>query len=166
MEYGEAVEEGPESEITRLCEEARIRVAKVDENAGKQKKQIINELAQSLEGKVGDDNNICMTITRKLKGHVSPSFIRECLDEKYKQKVRVENAKKQKRGHHQHEVQEIEAVNLAPLPSLKNEEERKKVLLVGADGRTLLQEYGERDGEDMKTVPGNQYKHQILSLEV
>jgi hypothetical protein len=40
-------------------------------------------------------DTICVEIVNQLRGQVSDRFIRECLDEKYKQKVRVENARKQ-----------------------------------------------------------------------
>jgi hypothetical protein len=45
---------------------------------------------------------------------VSESFIHQCLDDKYKQKHRVENAKKQKKKEGQEEDNSEE--NLAPLP--------------------------------------------------
>jgi hypothetical protein len=41
-------------------------------------------------------DSICIESVTRLRGKVSSRFICECLDEKYKQKYRVENAKRQK----------------------------------------------------------------------
>jgi hypothetical protein len=62
--------------------------------ANESKKQIVRDLAKNLEGKIPTDT-ICMEITNHLSGRVSDRFVRECLDERYKDKVYSDNAKKQ-----------------------------------------------------------------------
>jgi hypothetical protein len=60
------------------------------------KKKVILDWARKLEDEVPMDT-ICMELCRRLRGQVSASFIRQCLDEKYKQEVRVRNAKRQRK---------------------------------------------------------------------
>ena len=132
--------EPQEKEIDYLFEEARQELAKVDENAKELKKDIVNKLAKKLEEKIRIDT-ICIEIVTQLHGDVSERFIRECLPEKYKQKHKVENAKKQKRK------QREEYNNLAAETPLDN----KEVIIVDADGRTsLFQE--EEDEQPSKTA--------------
>jgi hypothetical protein len=88
-------------------------------------------LAKELEGKVETDT-ISKKIVKQLKDIVSPSFIRECLDEKYKQKVRVDNAKKKK----QRLPKEFK---LATLPVLNQEVKKKEVIVLDVDGRMSIQ---------------------------
>jgi len=52
-------------------------------------------LAKDLEGKVPTDT-ISIEIVNQLRGRVSERFVHICLDNKYKQKYRAENAKKRK----------------------------------------------------------------------
>jgi hypothetical protein len=83
-----------------------------------------------------------MRIVHELDGIVSERFIRQCLPEKYKQKHRVKNAKKQKKKKaikgeeklaaipqlNQEEIEEQEA----------QEEKNKKIVLVAAnDGSSI-----------------------------
>jgi hypothetical protein len=88
--------ENHDEEIVSLFEDARQELAKVDEDAKERKKDIVKKL----EGKIPTDT-ICIEIVTQLKSpapeKVSERFIRECLPEKYKQKNRIENAKKQKK---------------------------------------------------------------------
>ena len=84
-----------DEEISVLFEKARINLDKVDEQAKKEKKQIVKDLAEDLEGKIQIDT-MCIEISNQLHDKVSKRTIRECLDEKYKQHHRVENARKQK----------------------------------------------------------------------
>ena len=71
------------------------------------KQQIVIDLAETLEGKFRIDR-ISIEIVNRLQDKVSEVYILECLDEKYKQKIHVDNAKKQK-----HKEKELE---LAMLP--------------------------------------------------
>ncbi len=100
-------------DISSLIEDAIGKLDKVDAQANEQKKQIVVDLAKGLEDKIPTET-ICMEIVDKLHGLVSPRFIRECLDDKYKQEVRMINAKKQKR-HQRQEPDSLAAV--APLIS-------------------------------------------------
>jgi hypothetical protein len=54
-------------------------------------------LAKDLEGKIPTDT-ISVEIVNQLRGRVSQQFIHNCLEMKYKQKHRIENAKKQKQA--------------------------------------------------------------------
>jgi hypothetical protein len=114
-------------EVVKLFESAIGKLDNMEKQANDQKKQIVVNLAKVLEDKIPIDT-ICMKIVDHLHGRVSPRFIRECLDDKYKQKVRVENARKQKLQ---------EDVKLAAVPPL-NEEENKEIMMVNVDGRTRI----------------------------
>jgi hypothetical protein len=91
----EKFEEKFEAETSLLFEDAIEKIEKVDIQANESKKQIIINLAKSLEGKIPTDT-ISMEIVKQLYGRVSKRFIHQCLDIKYKQKVRVYNARKQR----------------------------------------------------------------------
>lgn len=84
-----------EKEIVWIVENAIERLNVVKENAQKENKQIVSNLAQDLEEIIPMDT-ICTEIIRKLDGHLKPRTIRKYLDEKYKIKSRVDNARKQK----------------------------------------------------------------------
>ena len=68
-----------------------------------------------------------MEIVIQLQGIVSPRLIRECLDEKYKQKYRSNNAKKQKKNH--------DSAAISPL----SEQMESKEILLDAQGNTLVE---------------------------
>ncbi len=143
VEHKMGAEEGHDAEVTRLFVDARDKLEKVEANAIKQKKQIVVDLAKSLEGKIPMDS-ICMEIINQLRGQVSASFIRQCLDEKYKQKTRVDNARKQQQ---KQKVQQDE--KLATVTSLNQEdaEDKKEVIVVDVDGRMSVQEEDESNDE-------------------
>jgi hypothetical protein len=84
-----------EQEISLLFEAAIAKLDRLQVQTNKAKREIVQSLAKDLEGKVPQES-ICIEIVTQLRGRVSSRFIWECLDEKYKQKYRVENAKKQK----------------------------------------------------------------------
>lgn len=106
-----------EEEISLLFENARIKIDEIDKQAKKEKKNIVKDLARDLERKIRPET-ICIEIINQLRGRVSERFIRECLEDKYKQQFRVENAKKQKALYKAEESCE----NLAALTPLKPEE--------------------------------------------
>ena len=101
-----------EEEISLLFEDARIKLDKTDEQAKKEKKNIVKDLAKDLEGKIPIDT-ICIEIVNQLRGRVSERFIRECLEDRYKQEYRAENAKKQKKRHKAKESYENLGANAA-----------------------------------------------------
>ena len=88
--------EANEQEISRCVKAAIEKLDRVDANAEKEKTQIVKDLAKDLEGKIPTDS-ICNEIVHQLHGKVLPRTIRNCLDEKYKERRRAENARKQKR---------------------------------------------------------------------
>ena len=135
------VEGGQDEEISRLFEDARDKLEKIDENAKQQMKQVIVDLAKSLEGKVPTDS-ICMKIVAKLWGQVSDRFIRKCLEYKYKQKVRVDNARKQQQQKRQPQRQEPDDSLAEPVPlDPEDAEAKKKVIMVeGGGNQTLIQD--------------------------
>ena len=98
-------------------------------------------MAKNLEGKIRTDT-ICVEIVNQLRGQVSERFIRECLDEKYKEKVRVENARKQR------PKKDKETDKLAAVTPLNQQE----VVAVDANGRTSIQEDEEKDKEPSTTT--------------
>jgi hypothetical protein len=83
-----------EAEISSLFRDALSKLDKIDAQAERERKEIVKNLAKDLEGKIATDT-ISIEIVNQLRGRVSERHIRECLDEKYKQKHRVENARKQ-----------------------------------------------------------------------
>ena len=95
-----------QAEISLFFEDAKAKLDKIDAQKQKEKKQIITQLAKDLEGKIATDT-ISIEIVVQLRGKVSERFIHNCLEEKYKQKRRVENARKQKKQ------ESVEEENLA-----------------------------------------------------
>jgi hypothetical protein len=136
-------EENHDEEISSLFQDAIVKLEEIKEHTNQQKKQIVVELAKDLEGKIPTDT-ICMEIVTQLRGQVSGGFVRECLDEKYKQKHRVKNARKQKK---QDYFEEKEAIyNLAEVTTLNSEPDNGKIILVGAHGQEVVQR--ERENND------------------
>jgi hypothetical protein len=86
-----------EKDIEFLVGNAIERLTIVMENAQKENKQIVSDLAKDLEGIIPMDT-ICTEIIIRLDGYLSPRTIRKYLDEKYKIKSRVDNARKQKKN--------------------------------------------------------------------
>ena len=84
-----------EDDITLCFQTAREKLDRVDADAKEKKTQIVKDLAKDLEGKL-QTGSICNEIVHRLYGKVSERLIRHCLDEKYKETHRVENARKQK----------------------------------------------------------------------
>jgi hypothetical protein len=101
-------------------------------------------LAKNLEGKIPTDT-ICMEITNHLSGRVSDRFVRECLDERYKNKVHVDIAKMQKN----HSLKDKVIDKLAVLPPLGQvieegeREEEKEDIIIDTDGIISIEEKGE-----------------------
>jgi hypothetical protein len=126
-----------EAEISLLFEDAKVKLDKIDAQKQKEKKQIIIQLAKDLEGKIPTDI-ISIEIVNQLRGKVSERFIHNCLEEKYKQKRRVENARKQKKQ------ESVEEENLAVISPL-NQEAKNKEIMVDVDGRSVE--------EDLETSP-------------
>ena len=119
-ETGETAEKELDVDVTRLFDEARDNLKKVNTSARKQKKQIVVDLAKDLEGKIAKDS-ISTEIATQLRGQVSPGFIRECLGEEYKQKHRISNARKRQKLQQEPESSE----KLARLPLLNQEAKQK-----------------------------------------
>lgn len=107
-----------EQEISLLFEAAKAKLDTLQVQTNKAKREIVQSLAKDLEGKVPQDS-VCIEIVTQLSGRVSSRFICECLDEKHKQKHRVENAKKQK-NHKK---------SLAAVAPLKQEAENKELVI-------------------------------------
>ena len=161
--------ESVNQEILSLCNEAIEQIRKVDANSKRQKKQIIIELAKNLEGKI-PSNTISIEIVNQLRGLVSESFIHKCLDIKYKDNRRSQNAKQQNK--HQSIELETKLENLldeeeddekmktetAPvvdddgnnpaLPVALDPEPKKEVIVVGSSGQMLIQKDNENNQSD------------------
>ncbi len=132
--------EYPDAEISILIQDAIVKLKKIRAYANQQKKQVVIELAKNLEGKIATDT-ICMEIVNQLRGQVHERFVRECLDEKYKQKPRMENARKQKK---QKQVENKEDVDkLAAVTPLNQAPKNDKIILVAHGNQELVQSEGE-----------------------
>jgi hypothetical protein len=146
---GIGAQQGHDAEVTMLFEEARDKLAKVEANAIKQKSQIVADLAKSLEEKKIPLDTICMEIINQLRGQVSATFIRQYLQEKYKQKTRVENAKKKQKQKPGIESKTDEKLATVTLLNKEDNDNKKKVMVaeIGGSGPTLIHEDDE-DSED------------------
>jgi hypothetical protein len=82
--------------LDKVEADAKKKIDAVEAETKKAKSQIVQELARNLEGKIPTDE-ISSEITHQLHGRVSQRLIHDSLDEKYKKKHRVENARKQKK---------------------------------------------------------------------
>jgi hypothetical protein len=80
-------------EVSAIFQWSRSEIVKVTSIAHGMKQKIIKETALKLEEKIPIDT-IAMEIVIQLQGLVSSRLIHKCLDKKYKQKHRSENAKK------------------------------------------------------------------------
>jgi hypothetical protein len=156
MQTNLAYEESYDETISSLFQDAVVKLDKVDTQAKESKKQIIIDLAKNLEGKIPTDT-ISIEIINQLRGQVSERFIRECLDEKYKQKVRVENARKQKYQIRQEEEDKASGklAAVTPLNQEVEEDENKKVIIIDTDGRISLQDDEEQEegGNHLQQLP-------------
>lgn len=131
-----------DDEINRLFDDARSQIEKIDGKAKQQKKKIVVDLAKRLEEKIAKDS-ISAEIVIQLHDQVSPSFIRECLGEEYKQKHRIANARKRQKL----QQEPVSPEKLATLPLL-NQEAPKKMVMLGVDGQEMLQEEQGDDDQD------------------
>ena len=93
-----------------LFYDAIIKLEKIDIRAKKEKKQITIELAKDLDGKIRTDT-ISIEIVNQLRGKVSERFVHNYLEEKYKQKRQVENARKQKKKQLVVDVEDLSVVS-------------------------------------------------------
>ncbi len=84
-----------EKNIEVLVENTIDKLKGVKDYSEKENRQIVIEFAKDLEAIIPMDT-VCTEIINKLHGHLKPRTIRKYLDEKYKVKTRVENARKQK----------------------------------------------------------------------
>jgi hypothetical protein len=123
-----------EEQLCAVFEEAKSKLDNIDTRAKNEKKQVIVQLAKDLEGKVPIDT-ISIEIVNQLRGRVSERFIHICLDNKYKQKYRAENAKKRKSKQEEKGNDE----NLAAQVLLKHETERR-VFVIDSEGRSEVED--------------------------
>ena len=137
-----------EQEIDSLFEDARQELDKVDENAKELtkelKKNIVVTLAKKLEGKIPTDT-ISIEIVNQLRGRVSERFVRECLDEKYKQKSRVKNAKKQKKKQQEYNLAAVTPLNQEVEVDAEDEEKNKILVQTDVDGRSYIQREDDKE---------------------
>ena len=76
--------------------------------------------------------------SNQLRDQVSERFIRECLDEKYKQRVRVENARKAKHPPQDERKLIDKLAVVPPLNQQEEEEKNKEVVILDVDGSTSI----------------------------
>jgi len=100
IEKVDKVEADAKRKIDEVEGGAKKAKSQIEEQAKKAKSEIVQELARDLEGKIPTDE-ISSEIIHQMHGRVSQRLIHDCLDEKYKKKHRVENARKQKKNQEQ-----------------------------------------------------------------
>ena len=177
MEAAKTLEDyykNPEEDTSLIIEDVRRKLKEIDSQtkgehkeieskAKGKKKVIINKFAKDLEGKVKDED-ICKEIIHHLS-EVSERFIRACLPEKYKQKHRVLNAKKQKKKKVIKEEEKLAAIIMkTPLNSEKEEEEKdkkKQVMLVNVDGSISIKNDADGDPDSESQVTDNSFESSI-----
>src|SRR5215831_9811338 len=127
-------------EITLLFRTATDKLDQVEENAEKEKQQIVRDLAQELE-KFRPIDRIASEIVEKLRKKVSKSVVYAALDERYKTSYRVQNARKRKKK------KENKTLSLAPTSELKP-------LIVNRSGhgtqQLVSEPYSSDDADDNK----------------
>jgi hypothetical protein len=96
-------------EIASLFRAANDKLDKVDNDAKKEKQQIVEDLARDLE-KFRPIDKIASEIVEELREKVSKSVVYAALDDRYKTSYRVQNARKRKKE---------KADGLAPTSELK-----------------------------------------------
>jgi hypothetical protein len=121
--------EANEQEISLWVQVAIERLEKVDSDAKEKKTQIVKDLAKNLEGKIPTDR-IANEIVHQLRGKVSERLIHSCLEKKYKEKYRVENAQKRKKK------REVTAESAAPL-LLEQEKPQQLMVAVTEEGKSV-----------------------------
>ncbi|PWU78963.1 MAG: hypothetical protein DLM72_19725 [Candidatus Nitrosopolaris wilkensis] len=120
--------ETTDEEILSLFQHAIVELDRIEDESKIEKKKIVQRFAKSLERKI-PTNTVAIEIVNQLRGRVSERFIRECLDQKYKQEHRVNNAKKQKQK------------RLAAEPPLKHDiDVERKEIVISTAGNTLNEE--------------------------
>lgn len=98
IEKVDKVEADAKKKIDKVEAGAKKAKSQIEAETKKAKSHIVQELARNLEGKIPTDE-ISSEIIHQLHDKVSQRLIHDCLDEKYKKKHRVENARKQKKEH-------------------------------------------------------------------
>jgi hypothetical protein len=154
-----------DKEVTSRCDIAREKYKKIDANAKQQKKEVIKELARSLDGLIPTDT-IAIEIKNQFKGEISVRYIDECLDKKYKQRHRHLNACKQKKSNEPDNLAGPESTNeddLAVLTPLKSES-KKKEEAISADSSGQLVIHKDSDEDDFEEEE-NYEKHDINDYE-
>ena len=121
-------------EIALLFRMATDKLDQVEENAKKEKQQIVRDLARELE-KFRPVDRIASEIVEELREKVSKSVIYAALDEKYKTSYRVQNARKRKKE------KENKTDSLAPTSELKT-------LVLDRSGHSTQQLVSEPDSSD------------------
>jgi actin-related protein len=138
-----------QQEISLLFENARINLNKIDDQAKNKKKNIVKDLARDLEGKIPIET-ICIEIVNQLRSKVSERFIRECLEDRYKQQDKAENAKKQKERHKSKESYESVAAHTPLKQEEKYTENNKEIIIVAAGQGISIKE---KEEEVLKLSP-------------
>ncbi len=162
----EKVDSESKEKHKKVDSESKEKHKEIEVIAKGKKKKITLDLAASLEGKYREDT-IAMVMVLRLKGVVSERLIHHCLPEKYKQKHRVLNAKKQNQKKDTKENEKLAAIPMImPLNSKKEEEEeeedeKKPVMLVNVDGTTSIQNDVNRDSDSEGTVTSNSFESSI-----
>jgi hypothetical protein len=113
--------------VEKVDADAEKKKKEADADAEKKKTQIVQDLAKSLEGKIPTER-ICNEIVHQMQGNPSPTLIRASLDEKYKEKRRVQNARKRKRN----VIEDLATVVLL------DEEKPKQQIAVTQDGKSII----------------------------
>ena len=83
-------------QIDELDSEANEKKSKIDSDLLKSKIEIVKDLAKKIEKEGFPIEGIANEIVHQLKGRISPTHIRDNLDDKYKDRRQSDNAKKRK----------------------------------------------------------------------
>jgi hypothetical protein len=142
---------GLEEKVALLFENARTELDAIDELAQEDKQKVVKDLAKHLEGMIQRDT-ICIEIVNQLRGRVSERFIRECLEDKYKQPQKMQNARKQKKKLSQEQGRDKSLAALAPLNWEKEEAENKEIVVTQSTNGSSIEEKGLQKNPELSPI--------------
>lgn len=142
---------GLEEIMALLFENARKELDAIYELAQDDKKKVVKNLAKSLEGMIRTDT-ICIEIVNQLRGKVSERFIRECLEDKYKQPQKMQNARMQKKKWSQEHGHNESLAALTPLNQEQGESENKEIVITQNIDGSSIAEKGLQKNPDVSPI--------------
>lgn len=146
--------------IIQLFEKAKEDVehlAEIEHKARRDKKSVIRKLAEDLEKQGMAPHTICQEIVQELRSVVYATFVRRCLDDKYKDPKQSSNAKQQKGRRRERYVHDSNSGSLATLvsPDIKEEKEASPIIIDNRGQPSPVTPPSDRWTNDSRTESSN-----------